>query len=347
MSWRGLLKPSILGVRLSALVDLYRWRLSDHKAQELLAGTGIAIGVALFFGVLVANASLIGSASQIVHAVTGSARFQLAARSPEGFDERLASQVGGLPGVKVAAPLLRQNAEIVGPKGRESIQLIGVTASQIVLEGAATRNLGTGALLIAGGLGLPSGVGNNIGAQAGRPVTLLTGGSAHRVQVRAVLGSQAVGPVANSPVVVALLNVAQRSTGKPRRVTQVLVEPKPGAARLVEGELRRLAGGRLDVEPADHELSVLKATAKPTSQSTTLFAAISAMVGFLLALNAMLLTVPERRRFVVELRQQGFGPRQVLVVLSSQAVMLGVAASLVGVVLGDLLSRTLFHQVPS
>ena len=55
-------------------------------------------------------------------------------------------------------------------------------------------------------------------------------------------------------------------------------------------ELRQLAAGRADVTPADNELRLLDAAAKPNKQSTTLFAAIAGMVGFLLALNAMLLT---------------------------------------------------------
>src|SRR5205807_10028279 len=101
------------------------------------------------------------------------------------------------------------------------------------------------------------------------------------------------------------------------------------------------------VTPADHELQLLSEAAKPNDQSTTLFAAISAMVGFLLALNAMLLTVPERRRFVAELRSQGFGPRQVLLILGSQALILGLAGSILGVLLGDLLARSLFRQVPT
>jgi len=347
MRRRRVPRPTILGLRVSALVDLYRWRLSNHKAQELLAGLGIAIGVALLFGVLVANSSLLGSAGQLVHGVTGKARLQLAARSPEGFEQRIARRVALLRGVRVAAPLLRENAVIVGPKGRESVQLIGVTGAEVVLEGSATRNLGSGALIVAGGLGLPSAVAEQIGAQTNGHVTLLSAGNAHRVEVRAVLGSQTVGPVANSPIVVGLLGLAQELTGKPRRVNQVLVEARPGQQPLVDAEMKRVAAGRLDVEGADRELPVLQAAETPTAQSTTLFAAISAMVGFLLALNAMLLTVPERRRFVAEMRQQGFGPRQVLAILLSQAAMLGAAASVVGIVLGYLLSRTLFHQAPS
>jgi putative ABC transport system permease protein len=341
------LRPAILRVRLSALWDLYRWRVSQHKVQELLAGGGIAIGVALFFGVLVANASLTGSAGQFLHGIIGSARLQLVARSSAGFDQQLAVQVSQLPGVQIAAPVLRTDATIVGPRGRRPIQLIGLAPAQIGLKAAATRNLGAGALLLSGGVGLPSGVASEIGAQSSQSVKLLVNGDAHPVRVRAILGSQAIGSLAGSPIAVALLGTAQQIAEKSGRVTQVLVEPLPGADRLVAGELRQLAAGRLDVEPATHELSLLMATAKPTSQSTTLFASISAMVGFLLALNAMLLTVPERRRFVAELRTQGFAPRQVLLILASQAAMLGLASSLVGVLLGDVLSHTLFHQVPS
>ncbi len=93
------------------------------------------------------------------------------------------------------------------------------------------------------------------------------------------------------------------------------------------------------MEPAGEELRLLRSAAKPTDQSTTLFAAIGGMVGFLLALNAMLLTVPERRRFIADLRMQGFDSRQVLLILGFQALALGVAASLVGIALGTC-SRT-------
>jgi putative ABC transport system permease protein len=347
VSMRSLPRPKILGLRISALIDLYRWRLSNHKGQEFLAGLGIAIGVALLFGVLVANSSIISSASELVHGVTGKARLQLVARSPEGFPQRISRHVAFLHGVRVAAPLLRENAIVIGPKGRQSVQLIGVTGSEIALEGSATKNLGSGALIVAGGIGLPTRVAESIGAQAREKVTVLAAGNARQVEVRAVLGSQTVGPVSNSPVAVTLLALAQEITGKPRRVNQVLVQAKRGYQGLVASELKDVARARLDLEPADRELPVLKAAAAPTAQSTNLFAAISAMVGFLLALNAMLLTVPERRRFVAEMRQQGFGPRQVLAILLSQAIMLGAAASLVGILLGDLLSRTLFHQAPS
>ena len=178
-------------------------------------------------------------------------------------------------------------------------------------------------------------------------MTVFAGGTVNHLPVSAVLGPEAIGPIASSPVAVVQLRTAQRVLGATARVTQVLIDTLPGAQREVEAELRVLAAGRLNVQPADHELAVLRATAVPTEQSSKLFAAIGAIVGFLLAVNAMLLTVPERRRWIAELRTQGFGVAQVVVVFGFQALALGLVASLLGIVLGDVLARTLFGSVPS
>jgi putative ABC transport system permease protein len=338
--------PTLRGMRTSTLVRLYRIRLRDHRVQELLAGSGIAVGVALVFGVLVANTSATGSAREVLNAVNGSAQLQLAARSTEGFSEQLAEKASTLSGVQDSAYLLRVNAMIVGPSGRQSIQLVGVTAGLIGFGGAATQDLGAGEAVLTGGIGLPSSVGNAIGVDGGDTVTLLAAGQAHRVSVRAVFNSGAIGALAESALAVALLPEAQTLAAEPGRVTQVLIRARPGAESRVERELRVLANGRANVVPADNELRLLNETAGPTSQSTRLFAGISLMIGFLLALQAVLLTVPERRRLIAEMISQGFDSKQMTIMLIFEAVALGLGASLVGVALGELLARTFFAQSP-
>jgi putative ABC transport system permease protein len=325
----------------------YRWRLREHGVQELLAAAGIAVGVALVFGVLVANTSLTASAQQLVDGVVGTARIQLAARSADGFDERIATAASGVPGIRYAAPDLRANIAVVGPDGRRSIQLVGVTPELAKFGGAQTKNFGPGGLRLSEGITLPSSIADAIGVQSGAMVRVLTAGRAKRVRVGSVLGPSAIGSLASSPVAIALLPVAQRIAGLRGRVSQLLVQPEPGADAAVTRRLRAISGGRLFVGPARAELQLLDLTAKPNDQSTTLFAAIGGMVGFLLALNAMLMTVPARRRFVAELRTQGFDPLQVSFIVVFEALVLGVVASFGGLLLGDLLSRTLFHRVPA
>jgi putative ABC transport system permease protein len=343
----NILNPKIFGVRLSMLMFLYRRRLRAHPVQEVLAGMGIAVGVALVFGVLLANSGLTSSADRLVHGLAGSARLTLVARSPAGFPQRLTNTVRRLPGVQVATPVLRENLTVEGPRGSRAIQLIGVSPSLASLGGVAQQQLGNGALLLDGGVGLPSGVAEAIGVARHGGVRIVGNGYPHPETVQVVLDGEALKAIAGSPVAVALLSVAQRLAERPGRITQVLVVPRPGSDALVAGELARVGGGRLDVEPADNELKLLTQATAPNRQSTSLFTAISVMVGFLLALNAMLLTVPERRRFVAELRMQGFDPRQILLLLGFQAAVLGVLASVVGVILGDVLSHTVFQGVPS
>jgi putative ABC transport system permease protein len=337
--------PRVAGVRLSMLFHLYLVRLRSHAVQELLAASGIAVGVALVLGVLVANTSLTSSAGELIDQVVGSARLQLAARSPEGFEQG-SVRVSSLPGVSVAASVLREDVALVGPDGRTSVQLLGVTPELLLLGGTGARDLARG-LDLTGGVILPGNVAAETGVRAGGTVTVLARGGARTVRVGSVLSGGSFGALASSPVAVALLPVAQRLTGLKGRITQVLVKPRQGDGQLVAGELRASAGSHLEVEGADNELRLLDAAAKPNDESTSLFAAISVMVGFLLALNAMLLTVPERRRFVADLRMQGYDGRQILVLLGFQAIVLGVAASSAGVVAGDVLSRALFHRIPT
>lgn len=343
----GPINPRILGIRLSMLLYLYKRRLRAHPVGELLAGSGVAVGVALVFGVLLANASLTSSAGELVHGLTGSARFALVARSSQGFDQRLAEEAGSLPGVQVAAPVLRENVTLIGPRGRqEAVQLIGVTASLEALGGAATQQYGAATVLLQGGLGVPSGVARALGAQRGQELKLASNGEVHGARIKVVLGGGVLASAAASPVAVAVLPLAQALSGRPRRVSEVLIRPLPGDQEMVASELHRFAAARLDVRPADYELGLLSQAIKPNRQSTSLFSAISVMIGFLLALTAMLLTVPERRRFIAELRMQGYDPRQIVLLLGFQALTLGVLASLAGVGLGDVLSRTLFHRGP-
>jgi putative ABC transport system permease protein len=342
-----LTNPTVLGMRASMLGFLYRRRLRAHPVQELLAGAGIAVGVALVFGVLLANASLTTSASELVHGLVGSARLSLSARSTSGMPERLAQRIRDLPGVQAATPVLRQSATIVGPRGRERVQLIGVAPSLASLGGLATQQLQEGASLLSSGVALPASVSEKTGAHTRSPVTLLERGFAHPTSVHLQLAGGALSALADSPVVITTLSTAQQLSGRADRVTQVLVEPRPGMQATVARELHALAASRMDVTSADNELRLLGQATLPSRQSTSLFSAISVMVGFLLALNAMLLTVPERRRFIAELRMQGYAPSQVLALIAFEAVCLGLVASFVGVLLGVVLARTLFEQVPS
>lgn len=333
---------------LRALVFLYGWRVRAHPLQELLAGAGIAVGVALLFAVQISNASLTGSVKELIGAITGRAQYELAARDDQGFDQRLLTAVRDIPGVRAAAPSLERRAMIQGPRGRTSVVLIGTDPSLATLGGTIARNFGPGELLLPrSGLMLPQGIARRVGVQAADTVTLQTAGRSFRARVVAAVGADQIGSLTGSGVAVGPLRWVQGLVGTPGRVSRIFVWAKPGQEAGVVRALERISAGRLDVDPADSTVRRLEGVTAPNDQSTALFSAISATVALLFAFNAMLLTMPERRRFVVELRTQGFTPAQIVMTLVFQAVMLGLAASAVGLLLGDALSRGLFGSIPT
>ncbi|HLM86859.1 MAG TPA: FtsX-like permease family protein [Solirubrobacteraceae bacterium] len=333
-----------------ALAYLYRNRLRVHAAQELLAGLGVAVAVALVSATLIANGSIAGSAREVVHTVIGPANLQVRTRGPEGFSEALLPRVERLPGVKQAAPLLEETATLVGPHGRRTaVYLAGADLSLATLDGLAhtipRQSLTADGISLstatASALQLPSAAGSS---ESEPPLSLLLRGRAYPRTISAVLGKEAAGALAGARIAVMPLTDLQALAGQRGRISRILIQTKPGAEAAVRKALAALAGGRLTVARSDQDLALLHQALGPSDQASGLFAAISALLGFLFAFNAMLLTAPERRQTIADLRVDGTRRGSIVQMVMFQALCLGVAASTVGLLAGYGLAVGLFHQ---
>jgi putative ABC transport system permease protein len=172
-------------------------------------------------------------------------------------------------------------------------------------------------------------------------------GSESELPVAAVLGRETIGPVSDARVAMLSLPRLQQLTRMPGRLTRVLIETQPGRQAQARAGLAALARrDHLELAPATADAALLEQALGPSDQATGFFAAISALLGFLLAFNAMLLTAPERRRMLAELRIQGFKPRQLVGLLLFQAFALGAVFSVLGTLAGGVLSRGLFKATP-
>ncbi len=333
-------------MRLSTIFYLYRVRLRARLVQELLAVAGIAVGVALLFASQVANTSLAGSVTNLTNGLVGASRLQIVARDPQGFSERLLADVQELRGVQVSAPVLERSVNVVGPKGAETVDLIGINARFIELKGRLLTGFSAGQIARQQGLALPAPIAEKVGAKPLQPLTLQVGAKNVRTPLGVRLEVTDIGVGVRSPIAIMPLAQAQRLTGMVGKVTRILVEPKPGNDREVRAELMRMAAGRLNVRPANFDALVFHQAEGPTVQSTQMFSAISALVGFLFAFNAMLLTVPQRRNLIGDLRLDGYTPLEIVKVMLFDVLALGMAGVLVGLGLGDLLSLGLLQAEP-
>jgi putative ABC transport system permease protein len=312
--------------------------------QEIFAILGIAVGVALLFASQVASTSLNGSVAQLTSSVVGKATFQLEARDSHGFSERMLAQVQRLPGVRTAVPVLEQRVGLIGPTGRENVDLVGVEPRMVRLDSPLLLPFGASKLADQEALALPVSVADATGAGPLETIHLQIGAMLASSLVATELSASQIGALSDSPIAIAPLPYAQKLSGMKGRISRILVEPQPKDEKSVGLALVRLAGTGSNVEPANFDATVFDQAAGPINQSTSTFAAICALVGFMFAYSSMLLTVHLRQGLVRELRRNGATRLHTVQALLFDALVLGAIASLLGIALGELLSVTVFQS---
>ncbi len=329
------------------LLHLYRVRARARFLQELFAIVGIAAGVALLFASQIASGSLSSSVGSLNAGVVGRAQLQLTARSAQGMPMSLLKLVRRTPGVEVAAPLLEASAQALGPKGHESVQLVGVDPSLKQLHGSLVSESKLSPFAGFDAVVLPAPLARTLGVRKfGATVKLKVAGHTAEASLYERLSSRQIGPLVSSPIVLTTLSAAQEMVGYGPVVSRILVQAQPGRVQAVRAALSSLATGRFGVESAAFETRLFSVAAEATDQSTQLFAVISALVGFLFAFNAVLLSVAQRRKLIAELRRDGYTPAAVLAVLLFDALVLALVACALGLLIGDQLSIHLFHATP-
>ncbi len=337
------------GISLSSIRYIYAARLGARAVlvQEAFAVLGIAVGVALLFSSQISSASLTSSEAQLNRQLVGHAQLQLDARGPEGFPERLLGEVQRLPGVQAALPILERQVNITGRHGERSVDLIGVDPNSVHAGGRLLRRFSSKKLAGLPIVALPAPLAGEIGAGALLAVRLQVGVRFVQTLVAATLGYADIGGLVHSPIAVAPIRYAQLLTGERGDISRIFVRFDPARASEVRAALARLAAkANVNLVAGGFDARLFAVAVGPESKSEALFSGISALVGFMFALNAMLVTVPSRRRLIEDLRPHGATRWMTVQIMLFDALVTGVLACVLGLVLGDLLSIAVFHRTP-
>jgi putative ABC transport system permease protein len=337
-------------MRFANVLRVYRTWLRPRaiRVQQGLAVAGIAVGVALLFASQVASTSLTRSVGDLTHGVIGSQQqWQLQARGPGGFGERMLGEVRRLPGVGVALPVLEQETNVIGPRGERAVDLIGIDPRFARLGGPLLRRFSAAQLGAQQAIALPAPIAGAIGAGPLQTIRIQVGANLLYTLLGATLQEGDVGALVNSPIALAPVAYAQRLTGMHGRITRVFVRPQRGRSGELHRELAVLAARTgVNLEPATSDGTLFATAVAPASKSEALFSAISALVGFIFAFEAMLMSSPARRRLIDTIRPSGATRVMILQVILLDAALLGVAGCVLGLALGDLLSLAVFKATP-
>src|SRR5947208_3706987 len=344
-------------MRLSALA----WRgLLARPLRSALTILGVALGVGIITGTLVANQAATETVQRAAQELFGKATIRVRAFSEAGLTPRAVTTLRRLPGVSAAAAVSERRLVLTtlpGPHEQVfNLLAIGVDPGDEQQVRAPT--------LVAGSYlseAKPNAVVLNAhwaddhGLKVGDAL-LLTGdlrrGPPHMQIVGLLddvgfgaLGSGAVAVMPRSTVATAFAGTGSTTGGAP--VTSVdLVIPETSQAQ-VQQELDTSLHEPFVVETVADAASQLARAQKGFAGIAFLFGLVALAVGGFLVANTMVMTLTERTREVELLRAAGTTARQVLGVFGRAALALGLAGSIVGLVLGIALAAAMIEFLRS
>jgi putative ABC transport system permease protein len=291
-----------------------------------LSVIGIALGVALGYGVHLVNRAAVGDVAAAVRSVAGEADLEVRG-ARNGFDEALYPRIARLPGVAVASPALELQVGVAG--GERVLSVTGVDILRAALLQPQLAGEGRYELLAPDRLLLSPAAAESLGVAKGDRLALVVGAGTVEFKVAGVLGSLRG--------ISALTDVAtaQWRFGRLGELNRIDVRLSPGAD--LEAALRSI---RAVLPPGVHASSIQsleEASGYPTRSyrvNLNVLAMVALFTGGFVVFSAQALEVARRRGEHALLRVLGLERRGISGLVLAEAATLGALGAALGLALG-------------
>ena len=307
-------------------------RLAHQRGRALLSVAGIALGVALGFGVELVNRAAVNELAAAVRAVAGTADLEVrGART--GFPDALCAKLARLPGVALASPAVDLRAGVAGTE--RSLRVIGVDVLRAARMHpqlfAALPQSDRLALLEPDRVLLSAGAARALGLGRGGKLALVVGLSRVELDVAGVL------PAAALPGQVALTDVAtaQWRLGRLGELNRVDLRLEPGVDRAaMRARIAALLPAGTFVVPVETAAAESADPSRAYRVNMNVLALVALFTGGFLVFSAQALEVARRRGEHALLRVLGLPRRGIARLVLIEAGAVGLAGSALGLALG-------------
>lgn len=318
------------------------WRQVVRQAwrHPLLTGLNIlsiALGVAVFLAIQIANRGALDSFRSAASLTAGKAHLEIRG----DMDDALFPAIVATEGVRTATPLVEGIVSIPGQPG-EYLRILGVDPfSGAEIFGFALEDGKDGPLDFEKWLGDPAAIAIQPTARdLGTSVTVLANGSLRELSPRFVF--QPDGPLSTADKRIAAMDIgwAQELLGKPGRLTaiQVLLND-PATAETAADRLRQILPADVTVSPPAARDREMKTMLGAFQLNLTAMSLVSIIVGMFLIFNSVGATVVRRRTEIAVLRACGATRFEVRALFLGGAALDALVGSALGVALGPVLAR--------
>ena len=321
--------------------------LLRHPWQLALALLGIGIGVAVIVAVDLANASARKAFLLSMDKVTGEATHQVIG-GPSGLDEEVYTRLRAEHGFRSVAPVVTGSVESEDTR----LDLLGIdlfaeqeirpfTSEASTPEAGAGENLFQAFLTEPGAVTMSSGTATNLGIGPGDRFPVLANGVERTAVLIGTYGDDQAGL---DNLVIADIATAQYWMGLEGRLSRIDVRIADGDSDTL-GRLESALPGSARVLTAAGRTQATVAMSQAFMTNLTAMSLLALLVGLFLIFNSVSFSVLQRRGLIAVLRALGMTRRQLFAMILTEAALLGMAASLVGIVVGVFLGEQLLALV--
>ncbi|HEY2102902.1 MAG TPA: FtsX-like permease family protein [Chthoniobacterales bacterium] len=327
------------------------WRyLAHHRLLTLLNVFSIAIGVAVFLAIQLANASASRAFSATIDVVAGKAQLEVRAPAHDLPDDTFPS-VQQTFGVKAATPLLRGLLTLPDFPG-EYLDVLGLDIfTNEPFRTFQLTNFAGHTFDLTEWLGLPDSIAitdafaQRMHLHRGDPLRVQVNGSERLMRVGFVLNDSALRGT-NEHLGAMDIGWAQELFGMRGRLSsiQLQIDPVVGRPDLIERLRLQLPADVEIAAPAQRSEQVDKMLAS-FQLNLTAMSLVSLFVGGFLIFNTITASVARRHREIGILRSLGVSRLQVGAIFFGEALVGIVGGTLLGLAIGTLLARGLIGAV--
>ena len=338
--------------------------LRVRLSRTILTTLGVVLGVAVIMAVQITNLSTLESITTLFSEASGKADLVVisASADSQGFAEDVLSRIHSVSGVKAAVPSLHLQvllADEAAPSQLD-LSLFGTVAGGLMVYGidpaldaeAREYKIAAGQFLSrdldAYDIVLVKDYAENNDIAVGHDVRIVTGTGVELVRVVGLLSKEGAGQLNNGAFGILPLVAAQEIFGRSGDLDQVDILSSPevagtaGLDQLKAALQERLGADYSVIYPATQGRRVTQML-QGYQLGLSFVSVIAIFVGAFLIYNAFWMTVAERTREIGMLRTVGMTRRQVMRQILTEAGILGVGGSVLGIGFGILLSRGLIR----
>lgn len=326
--------------------------ISRRFLQSVLFIVGVALGVAMVIAIDIANGSAKRAFALSAESISGRATHQVYG-GPGGLSTDVYRQIRLDLGIRTSAPVITDYVRAVD-LGDQPLRLLGVDpfaeppfrdylgAVNVDSDDTSAQAFAALNAFIArpGSILISQTLADRFGVRQGDTITLRAGAQLVDVTVIGVLQpDDQVSEQALDDLLLADIATAQEILGKPGVITRVdLILPTEQASAVME-QIQTVLPEGATVAPVDEENDTLAQMTAAFELNLQALSLLALVVGVFLIYNTVTFSVVQRRPVIGILRSLGTTRRQVFWLILSEALVLGLVGTVLGLGLGIIFGR--------